>query len=426
VWVLLLTVSGLCVVSVAPAQNAQWELIEIPDCPACVITNLHFYTPQDGWAIAYRAGVGEKFRLRTIDSGDTWTLEPIPETQYLIDFHSRFLDARQGWAPADYPDFDVDGVIANHGHLPGDDNSVEGPVRFYETTDGGNSWDLREGTVTGFTALGDSARAKTATRRYFTAIRFLTPTVGVLAGQLWEYREDGQGKPLFMQWRGRAIYTTQDGGDTWHVLLFGDRIDSSNIFRNCFGAYPSPIVDIEALDSRYAWIPALNCTRGDQYLFSTQDSGRSWEALDMGERLTIGKQVRFSTPTEGWSWTGDWITSTTDGGKTWTKNAPGGWGAMFISPQEGWHLRGAHDIVGGIPLWRQEIYHTVDSGLTWQLEYHAEQDVAIKEIKYDMATRAIWAYGPRALMQRQGTLTGVDPRGKLPTTWGALKTQKGE
>lgn len=424
---LLRICSLLYVAPIAFAQNAQWIPVQITDCPNCVITNLLFYTPKEGWAVAYQAGAypTQKFLLRTGDGGETWVSQPITDSEYRIHNLSQFLNPLQGWAQADSVVY-LNQVIANSGHNPGEDNSVKGKVRFYQSNDGGNSWSLREGVVTSISHFGHE-RAKTSNRRYFSALRFLNPQVGVLAGQLWEYRENDHGQLLFMQWRGRAIYSTEDGGDTWRAFLFGDDDEKRLCLR---GERPDPIESIESVGSQYAWIPALSCGLGEHYLFRTQDGGRSWEALDMGdESPMIGKHVSFATPTEGWSWkSGGFIPHTSDGGKTWTKSNLPGWRVVFISPQEGWLSGGAAAIdADGVARSQSNIQHTLDGGKSWQVEYRTPQENGITRwesiggIQHDPATRTIWAYGFRALLRRQGVITNVKSVGKLPVTWGALK-----
>ncbi len=249
----------------------------------------------------------------------------------------------------------------------------------------------------------------------------------MLAGDVWEYREKDDGTPLFMRYTGRGIYTTQDGGNTWRAFLFGD--SQNDQWRVCFEHdLPPSIADIAAVGRLHAWIPALGCSWGTAYLFTTQDGGRSWEVLENSGVRMFGKRVEFVTPAEGWSWGSSGLIRTQDGGNTWVKaENVHGWKVFFISPQEGW-LLGASVADDG--RYQPNIQHTQDGGQTWQVEYRTpkEQGVTrwetLDELKSDFATQAIWVYGFRALLRRGGVVTGVSPRGKLPVRWGVLK--KGE
>lgn len=405
-----LVLSLLAVASFAFAQDAQWKPIQIPDCPNCVITTLHFYTPQEGWAVAYQANVppNQKFLLRTRDGGDTWVSQPVAEKDYQIYNRSHFLNPFDGWAPAD-------GYIrpTDPWDFPNafdEDHGLMSPVRFYQTQDGGNSWVLREGRVTGTTFLGDQGIAQQVTTKYPSGIAFLSRMVGVMAGLA--------GKPLF-DYAGHVILRTTDGGATWHAAVFGDSSKPCGL-----GDRPHPVLAIEFIDDRYGWIPApaYQCLR--KHLFRTTDGGESWEILTfegpgVGRNDYFGPWVEFVSPTEGWSWPHS-LTHTMDGGKTWETGLIG-WGITFISPKEGWlvgYPQGGDNRI-------RWIQHTIDGGQTWQLEYQLRSE-QIDELKYDIAAQALWAYGPFTFIRRQGAVTGVEPRGKLSTTWGRLKKPKGE
>ena len=130
------------------SQDSLWIPAESVDTPDCVVENLHFFSSNEGWAVGYIANSGGRYALlRTTDGGRTWRGEPIDRRQYRIFKGSYFLTPTEGWAPADVGiEAHIDDAFPYkrvNGHNPGEDNSLNAPVRFYQTQDGGNSWTLR-------------------------------------------------------------------------------------------------------------------------------------------------------------------------------------------------------------------------------------------------------------------------------------------
>jgi photosystem II stability/assembly factor-like uncharacterized protein len=410
-----------------------WEEIPLPGCEGCVITNLHFSTSRDGWAVASRPNVSppQRVLLRTSDGGNTWTPQPIPESEYETFNRSQFVSPSEGWAPAELGYLNHEKAVWNEGNNPGEDNSLLGPVRFYQTRDGGNTWVLREGKITETTRFGKEEVVQGDQRRFLSAIYFASPSVGVMAGTLYEYELFvylGAPQRRFRYRGGRVILSTQDGGATWHAFLFGGEWFAKGppglTANTCFDIFtPAAIEGIDFVGENYGWIAAPSCpppTPGRvRYLFRTQDGGRSWEAIENRTWPdSFGLYIDFVTPAEGWSWTRP-LTFTTDGGRTWRVHSFIGWGLRFLSKEKGWAV--------GFPEWTgigdwsqhpQGIFHTDDGGRTWRPEYL--QRPATGAMGYDVATQKLWTYGS-SLLRRVGTVAEVSAKGGAATLWGLLK-----
>jgi len=159
-----------------------------------------------------------------------------------------FIDAQNGWAVGD---------ISPQG----------GPV--LKTTDGGATWQ----TVAGITEV-------------FSAIQFVTPTRGYMAG-----------------YAGR-IERSDDGGKTWQT----ERYEHAG----------------EVLNSLYFVDSEHGFAAGGPGLFCrTINGGATWETIDT-KRVEDFWAVRFQTPEHGWIVGEDGlILETTDGGRTWTQKKSG-------------------------------------------------------------------------------------------------------
>lgn len=162
--------------------------------------------------------------------------------------------------------------------------------------------------------------------------------------------------------RNILLYSTSDGGQTWHEIL---------TLPNEPGWFP---YSLQFLDSQQGWIVVKEMT-GSNFsagrLLRTLDGGKNWLPLD----LPIGEAVSFITPNAGWivgGVSGKEIYRTRDGGQTWSPvplplssenriilGLP-----TFSDPQNG--------ILPAIILasieTRLEIYTTHDGGETWALK----------------------------------------------------------
>ena len=124
----------------------------------------------------------------------------------------------------------------------------------------------------------------------------------------------------------------------------------------------------------------------------------------------------------GWA-VGDGVWFTDDGGETWTKKFSGLFTAIhFANSHEGW-FAGVELPSEGRPREAplNKIYHTVDGGVSWEIEWVAPESYqAIRHISYHAVTKSLWAGGEGIILQKN-LQTAVAPKGKLTTLWGKLK-----
>lgn len=107
-----------------------------------------------------------------------------------------------------------------------------------------------------------------------------------------------------------GLLMTNDSGSSWHEMT--DNLTDDNNFH--IGS-----ASMEFIDDQTGWI-SVKLQSGSNFslgrLFATQDGGQSW-----GERtIPIGEPVRFINPNDGWTAggpAGDQLYRTVDGGVTW-------------------------------------------------------------------------------------------------------------
>lgn len=394
----------LTVCAVASAQEYVWIPSKIEGCDQCTVTNLHFVTPKDGWAVAYR--LQDYFRLDTNDFGATWTTEAIDFPEYARLNRSTFLTPREGWSPADtYVTYSHKGRV--DGHNPGEDNSFA-TVRFFRTVDGGITWTLKEGPIEEIAYFGDEQRARRmmdehVNLKYLSVIEVLDRNRFILAGLTVNE---------FVGY-GYVVVTTTDGGSSWKAHQFGPLFEG----KPCtMGDEPQPIYDISAAGES-VFIPALSWWCRFVYLLVTHDGGQSWSSITLirQKQETVGKYVYFVTDTDGWSSGG----KTTDGGRTWTKEGFPVGALLFLTPLEGWTNRSRTITLDGSIARQFEIYRTADGGTTWALEYAQPGDQSLQRFQYDVATKRLWGFGH--LILSRAVSAGVTPQDRLPLVWGTLK-----
>ncbi len=157
----------------------------------------------------------------------------------------------------------VDFVDEKNGWAVGDISPEGGPL--LATTDGGNSWKVIYKTT-----------------EVFSAIQFITPTRGWMAG-----------------FAGR-IESTTDGGLTWKNQRFEREGEVLNSI--CF------------IDGERGFAAG-----GRGLVLRTTDGGATWEQMATG-RIEDFWAIRFATPERGFIVGEDGlILATLDGGKTWTQ-----------------------------------------------------------------------------------------------------------
>jgi photosystem II stability/assembly factor-like uncharacterized protein len=287
-WVL--AVLGVYCFQLSAADEAsRWQVREVSDLRP--LNRIFFLDEHVGWMLG-----GTNSILKTVDGGVTW-----------IVLKTNLSDRRTGIGGLWFRD-------ENRGWAVGE---VRQEPTIWETTDGGSSWTVRY------------SEPRVATGAMLD-IRFVDEMYGWAVGyNSWKamikVTFDG-GKHWITQYSGGeitnqfnlvrfwdsmhgwvlgpgAVMRTSDGGESWELQYFDD--------------HGSQLNDLDLVGPSEAWIAG---DRGQ--LLHIQD-GRNSEVPVTG---TVGATfigwVRFATKDSGWAWgvNGE-IVKTTDGGKTWTREA---------------------------------------------------------------------------------------------------------
>ncbi len=154
-------------------------------------------------------------------------------------------------------------------------------------------------------------------------VKFVTPLKGWITGKYgtilytedggenWEAQESGTEEDLMrvsfvnekMGWaagRSGTIIHTEDGGKKW-VAQYNIKALPTKIF---------------FINEKEGWIAGSNPIGA---LFRTQDSGKTWQKMEIGLQRAIGS-VFFLNPLTGWIQAGEEIFRTKDGGSTWERS----------------------------------------------------------------------------------------------------------
>lgn len=160
----------------------------------------------------------------------------------------------------------------------------------------------------------------------FTDVSFINSTYGWVVGRAAE--EPGS---------NAILLHTKDGGDTWDT-----QFDDADQW----------IRMIDVLDVNNIWINGMGS------LFSSNDSGVTWEEHVVFERNWGMSTVKFINMTHGWTATGNVLYHTTNGGYDW-------------EVVEGFAFNDTARMIQCFPsgnIWAigfRGIYHSMDGGVTW-------------------------------------------------------------
>src|SRR3990170_5797586 len=283
-----------------------------------------------GWAVgaAEDASDGYQHILRTSDGGQTWEdvtpPEPVGEENRLL--LGSYLNPQTAWVAYD----------------PGTD-SVLGAV-LWRTTDGGDTWQPSEPIrlSAGYFISADAA--------------FINLEVGWLLVQA----DSG------MMHETVALLRTQDGGQTWEVLI--DPLDEEL-------SLVCPTKGITFVDEQTGWW--MQDCGGTTEMFAlrrTTNGGETWEGVpppppadqpslfaSPAERYCNASTPDFTTPSHAYLLVtctpeeASWLYMSQDGGETWTSSR---WAyrdsfPYYTSPSTGWALG-------------RDLYQTVDGGRSWK------------------------------------------------------------
>jgi photosystem II stability/assembly factor-like uncharacterized protein len=300
------------------------------------LTDVFFVDSQTGWV----SGAGGTI-LHTRNGGATWTAqlggEPRSADQPIT--HLRFVDETHGWAiqPAGpyvkallattdgehwsrVATLDVSaGLVdyafttpANGVYVNGNDNVVT----ILHTTDGGRTWTpvFPDSSCRARLEVKGLARDVNCTIK---TLRMATPTIGYAFGP-------------FSQTGVLAMLKTEDGGASWTVSTIPGLAKADSYLWSLTAFFVDADAGILGLDSRD--------------LHATRDGGRTWRGL-IG---TFGSTFRFADPEVGWSFRGNTLSYTVDGGNRWSSREitfPSGVRAFSLPRRDHGYVVGDHGMI---------------------------------------------------------------------------------
>ena len=304
---------------------------------------------QNGWAVGQIASSSSDLILFTRDGGLTWmdvspAEAPGPAGSANREAVAFFLNARQAWV-----------IYRDQTPQPGASSAT-----VWRTADGGQSWKPSQDIAL------DSA----------VQMDFFSPgQLGFVDSQTgWLLVHLGAG----MSHDYVAIFTTQDGGQTWKVVV-DPNLDNLNMGCDKSG--------VTFLNSSTAWA-AGNCqgVAPILYLYRSGDAGHSWEQAEVPS--PAGTSNLFQSDSEACgttapvflsdkdgnfvvqcynaqdSQTSQWLYNTMDRGQNWVSlplPAPFSGGVDFIEPGTGWVVgSNSNDDLKG-----SKVYITQDGGQRW-------------------------------------------------------------
>jgi photosystem II stability/assembly factor-like uncharacterized protein len=267
-----------------PKVKAIWEPVNYKQDLA--LFDVFFVTKEEGWV---SGGAGTI--LHTKDGGTTWTAQlggdPHAEGPGLK--HLFFADATHGWAQAWNTLFrTTDGESWQQvtGDIRGDVFFVSdlkgfrayGTGKISATNDGGETWKDTFVCHAKMEVQGLSQEKDCDLESF----HFPTATVGYAVGE------------------ERVTVKTEDGGDTWNVLVGPEEPGDQRVH------------DVFFLDANTGYE-----VRAGGKLKRTSDGGQSWQGV-IAQFDTVYPKVRFADQEVGWSCRNKIWAYTADGGKHWT------------------------------------------------------------------------------------------------------------
>ena len=232
-----------------------------------------FVSPQDGWVLGERCpspcdSPATAQLLRTQDGGTTWESLPVADGVPAPVSLQR-LDEHTGW------------VLTK--------NNV------FATRDGGVTWTTAENPCDAVQPIVVLPGQMSFVSEYVGWIGCLIPIgAGMTAG---------------------ALYRTDDGGATWHVV--GHSRELTTALPAGGGTFPpAGIEGLDFLNEQDGWF-ACGCPFS--YLWRTHNGGHDWDSVDVGVEA-VG-HVLFVDDTHGWAWQSGALLRTIDGGTHWQEVA---------------------------------------------------------------------------------------------------------
>ena len=301
-----------------PKFKAIWEPVNYKQDVA--LFDVYFVSKEEGWVSGAAGTI-----LHTKDGGNTWTaqLGGDPHAEGAELGHVFFADATHGWAQTgfNHPGSTLfrttDGESWQQvtGDIRGDVLFVSDTkgfyvygTRLYATTDGGENW-TQPFTCRAKMEVNGLTQEDTCTLR---ALHVPTATVGYAVGE------------------ARVTAKTEDGGDTWNVLVGPEEPNDQRVY------------DVFFLDANTGYE-----IRSGGKLKRTTDGGQTWPGV-IAQLDTTSPKVRFADQEVGWSCLGGTWAYTVDGGKHWTTRQvrfPSGVVSFSLPTRDRGYVVGDHGMI---------------------------------------------------------------------------------
>ena len=400
--------------------SSPWVEVHPPVIPelAFGLRLIHFIDADTGWAEGYEiradGGIGgreQNVLLRTSDGGQSWwRAEPHEELRNLsIHFYSPRMGQR---------------ILNRGGRAP----NLLDDIEYYQSADGGLTWQLRRGKVTELVRIGDEVPEgpiEENKRSIGRKAHFVDEQHGWFLAVTGDWRRrlhDIFDRPIGRPLAANVLCSTRDGGESWkcqvHVYL------SVHVGHSGVNLTLRAPRGIDFVDTQTGWIVPES-----GWIYHTVNGGVTWEFVrhpiadqqPFDERFIT--DIDFVDESRGWVTAGGggvWFTD--DAGRTWEHKLRGYYWAVYADDNGVW-VAGDGPSPTKIKESRRGIFYSADNGETWEWEWEGPSNW-LNYIGYHEMTQSLWAGGADGIILRRTIpSTAVTPKGKLPVLWGKLKAR---
>ncbi|MFZ0635742.1 MAG: YCF48-related protein [Candidatus Acidiferrales bacterium] len=291
--------SGASEKSAQPKFKAIWEPVNYKE--DLNFADVYFVSEQEGWVTGEHGTI-----LYTKNGGDTWTaqLGGDPQSTDSKINALRFVNATHGWAnmtsgsrllrTTDGQSWEEIGKLGDYYGGWGDYVFISekvgiqirragtGPGDIAQTRDAGKTW---TSVLPGCAAKMEIQGLTREVGCTLMSLSFPTPMVGYAAGTA--------ARALFVE-------KTTDGGQTWKVFVTPDVASENSTYFSQQVTFSTENTGFVAMD--------------DGKILATTDGGQNWH----GAVGYINRKIKFADAEVGWSFNGNKLTYTVNGGKSWS------------------------------------------------------------------------------------------------------------